>query len=317
MRRLKARCHLNRGELQAIGTSATVSQDAGGDAALARFATDLFDELFEPADIIGECYREAPVPARPYEPPFVELSEAEVRFFTQADESGLVRLAERICGLKAPASDSTHQRLQTLLSGNRLIEALMTLAAVPRTLEELADALRDTVPSLSNASREAIVHLMEAYLLLGSYGDDEHRPLIRPKLHTFFHGVYDVGLCMNPACRALATDGPDRCCTCGSAVRPAALCRTCGQDFAKVRFDLEHPEQTIANDDFLTRIRHEGFYCNTPIRRCDKPACASGACWRAGSPLVTSTDCFKYASVSQGSACPSRVASQWFRDEPS
>jgi hypothetical protein len=36
---------------------------------------------------------------------------------------------------------------------------------------------------------------------------------------------------------------------------------------------------------------------------------------RAGSPLVTSTYCFKYASVSQSSACPSRKASWRFRHE--
>ncbi len=96
------------------------------------------------------------------------------------------------------------------------------------------------------------MRLIEAYLLLGSYGDDEHPPLLRPKLHTFFHGVYDVGLCMNPACRTLTTDGADRCRSCGGAVRPAVLCRTCGQDFVKVRFDPDHPEQTVANDEFLS-----------------------------------------------------------------
>jgi ATP-dependent helicase YprA (DUF1998 family) len=46
LRRLKARCGVEKGFMRAIGTSATVSQDAGGDAALARFATDLFDEPF-------------------------------------------------------------------------------------------------------------------------------------------------------------------------------------------------------------------------------------------------------------------------------
>jgi very-short-patch-repair endonuclease len=229
-----------------------VSQDAGGDAALARFATDLFDEVVEPGDIIGERYREAPVPAHPYEPPFVELSDEALRAITQTDEAGLIDLAERLCGREVPTTGSTHQKLQTVLSGNRIITALLSAAAIPRTFEELADAVRDTVPSLSSASREAIVRLIEAYLLLGSYGDDEHPPLLRPKLHTFFHGVYDVGLCMNPACRALATDGSDRCRSCGSAVRPAVLCRTCGQDFVKVRFDPEHQEQTVPNDDFLS-----------------------------------------------------------------
>lgn len=252
LRRLKARCGLKRGELRAIGTSATVSQDAGGDVALARFATALFDEPVEPGDIIGERYRALPAPADPYDPPLVELSESEVRCFTQMDEAGLVRLAEKLCARKAPVSGATHQKLQALLSGNRIVTALMAAASTPRTLEELADSLGQSLPSLRQASREGLLRLIEAYLLLGSYGDDEHPPLLRPKLHTFFHGVYDVGLCMNPACRTLVTDGSDRCRSCGSAVRPAVLCRTCGQDFVKVRFDPEHQDQTVANDDFLS-----------------------------------------------------------------
>jgi len=252
LRRLKARCGLKPGELRAIGTSATVSQDAGGDAALARFASGLFDEPFELQDIIGERYREVPIPVDPYDPPLVELSDETLQDTTQGDEAGLITFAERLCGRKAPPTGSAHQKLQTLLSGNRIIRALMSLAAVPRTFEELADALCKELPPADMTSNEAIVRLIEGYLLLGSYGDDEHLPLLRPKLHTFFHGVYDVGLCMNPACRMLATDGSDHCRSCGSAVRPAVLCRTCGQDFVKVRFDSDHEQQTIANDDFLS-----------------------------------------------------------------
>lgn len=252
LRRLKARCGLKRGDLRAIGTSATVSQDAGGDAALARFATDLFDEPFELQDIVGERYRDMPVSRAPYDPPLVELSEEEVRGLSQTDEAGLLRLAERLCGRQTPASGSMHQTLQALLAGNRVVSTLLSEATVPRTFDELADALGKAIPSLGHASQDALIRLIEAYLLLGSYGDDEHPPLLRPKLHTFFHGVYDVGLCMNPACRTLVTDGSDRCRSCGSAVRPAVLCRTCGQDFVKVRFDPDHQEQTIPNDEFLS-----------------------------------------------------------------
>jgi len=53
---------------------------------------------------------------------------------------------------------------------------------------------------------------------------------------------------------------------------------------------------------------------DTPLRRAWPQALRDQ---RAGSPLVTSPYCFKYASVSQGSACPSRKASGRFRHEPS
>lgn len=142
--------------------------------------------------------------------------------------------------------------MQTLLSGNLFVSALLLATESPRTLEEVAAALRERLPYCRDASTETIMRLVEAYLLLGSYGDDKEPPLLRPKLHTFFHGVYDVGLCMNPTCRKLATDGSDSCRHCDSAVRPAVLCRTCGQDFVKVRFEPDQPEQTVANDDFLS-----------------------------------------------------------------
>jgi len=251
LRRLKARCGLKAGELRAIGTSATVSQDAGGDEALASFASELFDEPFEARDIIGERYVEAPKSQAPYDPPAVSLSDAEAGFYRHEDEAALIRLAERLSGRKAPETGSTNAKLRALLDGNRFVEVLTEVAVMPRSLDELAQELRGLIPALGEAPVGEITRLLEAYLLVGSFGDDAEPPVLRPKLHTFFHGVYDVGLCMNPSCRTLSTDGAERC-KCGAAVRPAVLCRTCGQDFVKVRFEPEHPEQTIANDDFMS-----------------------------------------------------------------
>ena len=252
LRRLKARCGLERGELRAIGTSATVSQDAGGDVALARFASDLCDESFEQADIIGERYRDVPVTQAPYDPPVVELSDQEIAFFGHESEDGLVRLAEKLCGRKAVTARSTVDKLRDLLQGNRFVEALDAFASSPRSLDELAQEIKERLPRLGEVPDDVVVRMIKGYLLVGSFGDDAEAPVLRPKLHTFFHGVYDVGLCMNPGCRTLSTDGSDRCAVCASAVRPAVLCRTCGQDFVKVHFDEDHPSQTIANDEFLS-----------------------------------------------------------------
>lgn len=252
IRRLKARCDLKPGDVRAIGTSATVSQDAGGDDALARFASDLFAEPFEANDIIGEVYRETPPAREPYLPPFVELTEAEAGFFRQEDEASLLRLGERLCGRKSPPSRPTRDKINALLEGNRFVEELRAAGEQPRTFDELAVELRARLPELREFPAGALQRLVEAYLLIGSFGDDVEPPFLRPKLHTFFHGVYDVGLCMNPGCRTLVADGSDSCAICGSSVRPAVLCRTCGQDFVKVRFHPDHPEQTIANDDFLS-----------------------------------------------------------------
>jgi ATP-dependent helicase YprA (DUF1998 family) len=252
IRRLKARCGLKPGDLRSIGTSATVSQDAGGDAALAKFAADLFAEPFDVGDIIGERYRDHAAPREPYLPPVVELTDAEVGIFRHEDEPALIRLTEKLCGRKAPAIGSPHTNIRTLMEGNRLVGALRAAGEEPRTFGEIAEKLRVDVPELKDVSSPLLERLIEAYLLVGSYGSDEEPPILRPKLHTFFHGVYDVGLCMNPDCRTLVADGSERCHECDSAVRPAVLCRTCGQDFVKVRFDPEHPERTFANDDFVS-----------------------------------------------------------------
>lgn len=252
LRRLKARCGLKGGELRCIGTSATVSQDAGGDEALARFASDLFAERFEKQDIIGELYKEPRVPQTLYMPPLRELTETELSIFSHGDEAALLRLAEWLCGRKAPASGSTHDKIGALLEGNRFLLTLSAAAEAPRAILEIAHELRSHLPEIGEFPDHALEHLIEAYLFLGSFGDEREQPLLRPKLHTFFHGVYDVGLCMNPSCRTLVADGSDRCPACSSAVRPAVLCRTCGQDFVKVRFDPDHPDRTVANDEFLS-----------------------------------------------------------------
>src|SRR5262249_61071250 len=107
---------------------------------------------------------------------------------------------------------------------------LATGADTPHPREEIAPGGRENLPAYRDTAMETLIRLVEAYLLLGSYGDDKEPPLLRPKLHTFFHGVYDVGLCMNPSCRKLATDGSDSCPYCGSAVRPAVFGRSCGPE---------------------------------------------------------------------------------------
>ena len=66
----------------------------------------------------------------------------------------------------------------------------------------------------------------------------------------------------------------------------------------------------------IARIIHELCYCNRRNAAATSLA-TSFASQRVGSPLATSTYCFKYASLSRGSTHPSRLASRQFRHEPS
>lgn len=254
IRRLKARCGLGSGELRCIGTSATVSRDHGGDEALAAFASGLSDESFTVADVFGEIYREEPQQSEAFMPPLVNPTDDELLAAATADAEEAIVVAERLCGRKAPAEGSATVRLASLLAGNVLVEALREAAREPRSYEELANALIERPPAGAEITigAGALARLIEAYVAIGSIGDEAQRPLLRPKLHTFFHGVYDVGLCLNPECRTLVRDGSESCPHCGASVRPAVLCRTCGQDFVKVRLDPDDPAQTLPNDDFLS-----------------------------------------------------------------
>lgn len=168
LRRLKARSGLQAGELRAIGTSATVSQDAGGDAALARFATDLFAEAFAPEDIIGEAYVPVRAPTSTYMPPLTEPEDVELPYFSHEDEAKLLLFAERLTGRKAPAVGTTHARIAAMLDGNRLLQALRSAAGTPRTLSELAVAVSQELGD-DGTTHAVAEKLMVAYLLLASF----------------------------------------------------------------------------------------------------------------------------------------------------
>lgn len=252
IRRLKARCGITPAALRCIGTSATVSQDAGGDAALARFAATLFDAPFEPHDIIGEQYAAASVEPTGSAPPIVIPEPALLAEATAGNEASIERLATMVVGHPIPPGTDLVTRVQLAISGNAYILALRELAGPPRTYQELAQVWCERVPSAAGLTTRDAALVVEALVLLGSIGDDDQPPILRPKLHSFFHGVYDVGLCVNPACRTLVKDGQDHCPTCRAVVRPAVLCRTCGQDFVKVKWDESNPSRTLPNDEFVS-----------------------------------------------------------------
>lgn len=255
IKRLKARCGLDGAQLRCLGTSATVSQDAGGDEALARFASDLFSEPFESADIIGEQYQQEPEPPGIYEPPFPVVSEEQLVTIDYDRPESVLAAAEQLSGRTARPNGSVAERISHLLMGNRIVQFLQVETREPYSLSELADKLAVAMPASSALSQADRERLLQAYLAVGSFGaqaGDGGNPLLRPKLHTFFQGVYDVGLCINPDCRSLINNGADKCPQCGSLVYPAVLCRTCGQDFFKARIIPGTPERIMPNDDFTS-----------------------------------------------------------------
>lgn len=251
IRRLKAHAGLNSGELLGIGTSATVASGSSGPATLAQFASTLFAESFAASDVVTEDLVPLKVggswsPRRPY------LKEEDTAELDVNNDADVVALAERLTGKSCPAAGAIAERVASVLDGNRLVEALEKYFATPSSVAQVAAELRREFSDRRDMDEAASRLEVEAYLLVGSVGDDEHRPRLRPKLHTFFHGIYDVSLCLDPQCRALVPQGGSQCTRCGSAARPAALCRTCGQDFVKVRYASEDDDRPDAYGEFAS-----------------------------------------------------------------
>jgi hypothetical protein len=168
------------------------------------------------------------------------------------DSSKVLELAVRLTGKNPPSTGTLSEKIAALFAANALTQFLQAACEEPYSTTELAEQILEKFPESIPTGRDAIRTLVEACLLVGSVGSDDDPPYLRPKLHNFFHGVYDVGLCMNPTCRTLVRDGSEECPKCKSAVRPAVLCRTCGQDFVKVKFGGDQKKPPVANDEFAS-----------------------------------------------------------------
>ncbi|MEW6074204.1 MAG: DEAD/DEAH box helicase [Planctomycetota bacterium] len=252
IRRLKAHAGLRSGELVGIGTSATVVAKEGGQGTLARFATTLFGEELAEGDIVSERFVPPATDADSWMPPLPELAEEDLRGLDPASDAAVLSLAERLTGRRCPRDGPVAHRVAAVLAGNLLVRTLEAIFAEPVDLDAAASELRKRLEARARESPAAVRREIEAYLLVGSVGDEEHPPRLRPKLHAFFHGVYDVALCLNPECRTLVPHGGAQCERCGSAAFQAALCRTCGQDFVKVRFEGDENDRPTATGDFYS-----------------------------------------------------------------
>lgn len=263
IRRLKAHAGLGPGQLVGVGTSATVAKGEEGMRALAAFATALCGETFAEADVFAE--RLAPPPdadAPTWVPQVPAIDAAELSSLDVSDRTAVVALTERLTGRKAPPAGPLARRVGALLTGNTVVRATEEAFARPKTIQEVTDEVARLFPARVDVPREQLALEIEAYLVVGSVGDDQQPPRFRPKLHTFFQGVYDVYLCLNPACRTLVPHGQISCPACGSVAWPAVICRTCGQDFVKVRATdspVPEPDTNFRSDErtmFLTPKVH-------------------------------------------------------------
>ncbi|MEW6750141.1 MAG: DEAD/DEAH box helicase [Candidatus Latescibacterota bacterium] len=252
LRRLKVMAGLSAGQLVTIGTSATVAGAPGATARLAAFVTSLFGEAVAEADIIGEEHAPGRERGAGWTPPVPALADSDLTDLDTADDGTVVGLAARLTGRICPREGPIASRVGAVLAGNRVVAVLEAALAQPASLDLAAERVQAGVEGRGEVPLEDVRREAEAYLLVGSIGDDEHPPRLRPKLHTFFHGVYDVALCLGPECRTLVPQGATQCPRCGSLALPAALCRTCGQDFVKARLEAGTEARLVGTGDFYS-----------------------------------------------------------------
>ena len=252
IRRLKAHAGLSDGSLLGIGTSATVAAREEGAAALATFASTLFGESFQEADVIGESLMPFADNRVSWIPTTPALSDDTITSFVPESDAAVIALAERLTGRTCPPDGAVADRVGAVLAGNAVVREIEEVFAEPRSIQDGVSLLRQRLPDRREVADEGLQREVEAYLLVGSVGDEDHPPRLRPKLHLFFHGIYDVALCLNPDCRALVPQGGSVCLKCSSQARPAALCRTCGQDFVKVRFANKEDIHPVGTADFYS-----------------------------------------------------------------
>lgn len=252
IRRLKAHSGISPEALICIGTSATVAAGEGSLLLLADFVTTLFGTAISPDNIIAESLVPLKHSQQPWTPPAPAIAPDTLRSLDLDDEEAVIRFVQMLTGRSCPAGGPIAERISKVLDGNAIVQTIEQAFSEPALLSDAVERIRSAITERGDVDEENLLREVEAYLLVGSVADDDHPPRLRPKLHTFFHGVYNVSLCLNPDCRALVPHGASECMVCGAVARPAALCRTCGQDFVKVKFSGPEDEKPLGSGDFFS-----------------------------------------------------------------
>ncbi len=261
LRRLKHRLGHVAGETCCVATSATLANDETDKAA--EFATDLFGEPFGEEDIIfGEVNTD-------YWEPDTELREIEPTAYTADDFEALLAdirneaapdvasIAIRMCSLGLIQEDqlvyaeiypdNVSRFLWEALRNNydlvRLRMWMLEQPGSPVTVVSAAHYLFGMLPV--EARTQALYHLVELGALARPAEDKP--PLLPARYHLFARAPQGIWVCLNPGCPGrisppdagwsrISAIRRDICDSCGCAMYPLTVCRTCGQSYIRTEF---------------------------------------------------------------------------------
>ncbi len=190
---------------QCIATSATVG---GDDAAVARFASDLFDAPFDSGDVVT-----ATRIMRPGRPQWGPLEPSEYIDLVDLPRAELVKkaVAAGYRGNDAGEALACEARVQEL-------QSLLSTGPVP--VSEVAARLMPDEPTA--AATTALVNLAN------STKDDTGTPVLSARYHLFAKAAEGAFACLGDSGPHVALTRHDRCDECGDACFEFGACKRCG-----------------------------------------------------------------------------------------
>lgn len=256
IRRLQARLGIERNQLRAILTSASLGDSSDAATKVIDFARALTGSTSErPVDfalIKGE--RESRPPARPATPEEAEaLSQFDLSsFFMRVEEplhayKAIESLAFKLGWPLPPAIQSDDEELKNYIYQNLYGFGPLELV-IAETTGQATPLSKLTEKVFPGVSEEIAEQAMGALLALGSYAFAENRTLLSTRAHMFFRGLPTLYVCINPECDQrrykpgeklllgrLWTE-PRTHCTCSKRARVYELYthRDCGAAFLRV-----------------------------------------------------------------------------------
>lgn len=207
-----------------IATSASLVGEEGDNSKVARFASDLFGEMFEEADLIvgekEEIKDASPMPLEVDDYKYLRT----VLDGTQADDSRLTALCNRHGVRFSPADNSSRSIASLLESDNRSCLLRRLITGNPLEIKEVADqtfadvAVSDRVPTLAEL----------VSLLMKVRSPESQAPLLSARYHLFLRSLEGAFVSYWPQKRVVLDrkDNVD-----GSKAFEVALCRECGQHY--------------------------------------------------------------------------------------
>jgi len=274
IRRLKQRTG-TKGKIKCIGTSATIESQTTEEPTtiIAKVASELFGEPFNPRNIIEESYQtyQALDNKQLDLSKTITIKEKDIEEFDGTFKSA-IPLAEALLGRNLKPQERIPEGLGKTLAHHPIILFIQEyLKRDPKPIFELAEEYKKRFRQTSDL-REVLSEI-QAALLVGSVITypiaQEISSLIVPKLHTFFSKGSVISSCLTREGPHLDESGDRLCKECSKNEKeiialPLSFCRSCGQEFYGVAIQKDgtvHPRPMDADveglDAYLTPINQE------------------------------------------------------------